>query len=78
MDRGNAFDVILMDNVMPNLDGRSAAKIIRNLGWRGIMVGITGNALPDQISDFLAHGVDCVLTKPVDMNVLEKTISGIL
>jgi two-component system, sensor histidine kinase len=40
---GRPFDAILMDFVMPNMDGPTATKEIRALGYRAPIFGVTGN-----------------------------------
>ena len=40
---GKPFDAILMDFIMPNMDGPTATKEIRALGYRGPILGVTGN-----------------------------------
>ena len=63
-------DVILMDSVMPNMDGPTATREIRALGYSGIIVGVTGNALAEDIESFIRAGADRVLTKPLRMDDL--------
>ena len=60
------YDVILMDFVMPNMDGPTATKAIRDIGYSGYIFGVTGNALDSDISFFISHGANHVLTKPFD------------
>ena len=69
-------DVILMDFVMPNMDGPTATKEIRALGYRGIIIGVTGNALPADIELFLFHGANKVLVKPLRLEELYAAITG--
>ena len=41
--KGRPFDAILMDFMMPNMDGPSATKIIRSMGYTAPILGLTGN-----------------------------------
>jgi hypothetical protein len=36
------YDAILMDFVMPNMDGPTATQEIRKMGYRGLILGVTG------------------------------------
>ena len=69
-------EIILMDYVMPNMDGPTATKELRALGYKGMIIGVTGNALPAEIDTFLDHGATCVLTKPLRLKELFAAISG--
>lgn len=77
-DEDCAFNVILMDDQMPNLNGCNASRIIRQLGYIGIIIGITGNALPEEIENFVSFGADQVLPKPVSSELLFFTIHDIM
>ena len=64
------FDAVLMDMVMPVLDGPSAARAIRTAeaihgGPRTPILALTANALPEQVQICLAAGMDGHLAKPV-------------
>jgi CheY-like chemotaxis protein len=52
-----SYDVILMDSVMPRVSGLEATEaIVRRLGFRGLVVGVTGNILPEDTEGILfAH-----------------------
>jgi len=66
-----SFDVITMDYQMPVMDGPTATRHIRELGFKGIVIGVTGNALPVDMDTFLAAGANKVLTKPLDINLFD-------
>jgi CheY-like chemotaxis protein len=70
------FDVILMDFVMPNMDGPDATRIIRSTGFTGIVLGVTGNALDFDIDTFKNHGANDVLPKPLDLNKMERVLKS--
>ena len=59
-----AYSAILMDFVMPNMDGPTATKEIRSLGYTAPIFGVTGNTLDIDINYFIASGANKVLAKP--------------
>ena len=52
------YDAILMDSVMPVLDGPGATVRIRQMGYTGKVFGVTGNAMPSDVAHFVASGAD--------------------
>eukprot|EP01035_Chromulina_nebulosa_P032235 gene32235-biopygen20774 len=60
------IDFVLMDYVMIHMNGPEAVQKMRvDLGYRGVVIGITGNALPEDLDNFRGHGANMVLTKPL-------------
>jgi CheY-like chemotaxis protein len=69
-----AYDVILMDFIMPQMDGPTAAQEIRALGWKGALFGVTGNGLQSDLDRFKRCGADGVLVKPFDLDKFNEAI----
>jgi CheY-like chemotaxis protein len=44
--------------------GLEATQAIRALGFNGLIIGLTGNALDDDVANFIKAGADCVFYKP--------------
>ncbi|KKY26889.1 putative stress response regulator hfs transcription [Phaeomoniella chlamydospora] len=63
MQEGVKYDLILMDIIMPNLDGVSACHLIRQFD-RTPIVAMTSNIRSDDIQMYFQHGMDDVLPKP--------------
>jgi CheY-like chemotaxis protein len=73
-----SVDVILMDFMMPHMTGPQATAAIRSMGYKGVIIGVTGNAVTADINTFVASGANKVLLKPVEFDNLEAAIRGTL
>lgn len=74
---GGDYDLVLMDAVMPTLDGLAATRAIRAMeGPAGAIriVGLTAHAFDEDIAAFLAAGADAVVTKPISVAELWRAI----
>ncbi len=71
---------ILMDRRMPVMDGDQATRELRAKGYNGPIFGVTGDALPTDVSLFIDAGATEVLVKPVNKARLAKSLTeqGIL
>jgi CheY-like chemotaxis protein len=70
------FDVVLLDVRMPKIDGREAAKLIREINPNQRIIFVTAYAkLADDILYEIPNNVE-VLIKPVDLNTLLETIQS--
>jgi signal transduction histidine kinase/ActR/RegA family two-component response regulator len=77
----NAFDLILMDIQMPQMDGVAAAREIRRLEAEGgarrtPIVALSANAMKHQVAEYLAAGMDAHLAKPIQIDKLYATLCG--
>ena len=67
------YDVVLMDFKMPEMNGPQATAMMREMGYDGPIIGITGW---DDNIEFLTAGADKVLIKPVSASVLKQSIES--
>ncbi|MDQ1850036.1 response regulator [Gemmobacter fulvus] len=71
-------DLIFMDISMPEMDGRDAARAIRQLETDGDhvpIVALTAHALEGDAESILAAGIDRYLTKPLRKSVICEALS---
>jgi osomolarity two-component system, response regulator SKN7 len=71
MQEGVKYDMILMDIIMPNLDGVSACHIIRQFD-RTPIVAMTSNIRSDDIQMYFQHGESNRLLSPSFMTDVEQ------
>lgn len=71
-----SYDVILMDSVMPNMEGPEATMKIKDLGFTGPVIGVTGNAMERDKDIFVKAGALKVLTKPLNLTELNQVFKG--
>ena len=48
---------------------------IRKLGYKGLIIGVTGNALKVDVDTFMTHGADKVLIKPMNIDDLKGILA---
>ncbi len=74
--RKEAFDLILMDIQMPEMDGLEATRIIRNeLKIDTPVIALTANAFKHDIDKYLANGINDYVIKPYDEQDFYRKIS---
>ena len=77
----DTYDLILMDIMMPNMDGHQAAKAIRALGTERSdavtipIVALSANAFIDDIQESLDSGMNDHISKPINMEEVTDTIA---
>ena len=77
--RGGNIDLILMDVMMPEMDGLEAAKAIRALDRPDAktipIIAMTANVFKEDREKCLAAGMNAHLSKPLDAETMKRTIS---
>lgn len=79
--RATTFDVILMDVMMPIMDGERATQAIRAItgpASRTPIIGITAHSLQAERERLLSSGMTICLSKPVRREELETAIRTVL
>jgi len=82
LTEANAFDLILMDVQMPELDGLEATRQIRQReaknGWLPWpIIALTGNAMEKELQECVAAGMDRCLVKPMKMSEIHAIVAEV-
>ena len=76
------YDVILMDLRMPNMNGFEATRAIRHLSRPDAktvpIVAMSADAFADDVQRCLDAGMNGHFAKPIDIDLLMKTLSKFL
>ena len=62
---GNEYDIIFMDQMMPEMNGTEAVAVLRQMDYSHPIVALTANALVGQAEEFIRNGFDGFLSKPI-------------
>ena len=77
--KSDAFDLIISDIRMPEMDGIEAARKIRTMDRRDAhampLIAMSADAFEEDISKSLANGINAHLIKPIDAAVLYRTLA---
>jgi len=76
---GDDWDIILMDIQMPEMDGVTATRTIRNAESSGRrrrtrIIALTANAMTDQVAEYRAAGFDGHVAKPIEAERLYQAL----
>jgi CheY-like chemotaxis protein len=75
-----AFDLVLMDIRLPRMDGKEATRRLRqDPRFRDLpIIAVSAHVVGTQSEEILAAGVSALVTKPLDMDELLRTIRRLL
>ncbi|SFD14507.1 cache domain-containing protein [Ruminococcus albus] len=79
--REKRYDVILLDHMMPGMDGIQTLKRVCDEGMRDsdtAIIALTANAVVGARDMYIRSGFDDYLTKPIDSELLEKIMKKYL
>lgn len=72
------YDLVLMDIVMPNLDGATATSVIRSFDTKTPIIAMTGNIDDSDLANYLENGMSDILAKPFNKTDLYYILSRYL
>ncbi|WP_081699613.1 response regulator [Picosynechococcus sp. NKBG15041c] len=79
--RHKTYDLVLMDCLMPELDGYSTTKVIRDQEQgdaHQLIIAMTANAMKGDREKCLAAGMDGYIAKPISLDTLHQVIDQCL
>jgi len=72
--QGREYDLVLMDYMMPGINGIETMRFMRSLGYTKPIVALTANALIGQAEEFLRTGFDGFISKPIETDQLNTIL----
>jgi len=78
--KNKSYDLILMDENMPNMNGIVATQIIRETQSSETLpiIAVTANALNGDRERFLKNGMNEYISKPIDVDILQDVLCRFL
>jgi len=73
--KGNDYDVIFMDHMMPLIDGIETTKRLREMDYKGVIIALTANSLTSNAEMFMQNGFDDFMSKPIDIRILNIALN---
>lgn len=75
----NKFDLILMDDMMPNMRGPEVLKVLKQIdGFNTPVIALTANALAGMRENYIKEGFNDYLSKPLEKEELTKILKTYL
>lgn len=80
MIKEKTYDFILLDHIMPDMDGITTLQEIRKLSkeenksFNAIIIALTANAIEGSKEEYISRGFDDYLSKPIDMIQVQEVL----
>ncbi len=79
IQEGNTYDLILLDQMMPEMDGTETLKQLKaNEKFNMPVIALTADAIVGKKEVYLSSGFDDYLSKPIDRNELHNILKKYL
>ena len=75
---GSVYDIILMDHMMPKMDGIETTRVLRSMDYKNYIIALTANALTGRAEMFLKNGFDGFISKPIDSRELNLFLNDFI
>ena len=76
MCKNNSYDLVLMDIMMPNMDGIEATKAIREIDDKIMIIAISAVDDGDRKKQILSNGAEDYISKPVNADIFVSRIAN--
>jgi signal transduction histidine kinase/CheY-like chemotaxis protein/ABC-type nitrate/sulfonate/bicarbonate transport system substrate-binding protein len=73
-ERPFAFDLVLMDIQMPQIDGYETTKLLKNEGLQAPVIALTANAMSEDRQRCIDAGMSDYISKPIDVDSFFKVL----
>ena len=76
----NSYDLVLLDHIMPGMDGISTLRLVRERGMcrKTPFIAVTGNDAEGSRENYISAGFADYVVKPFDNNTIIRTVVNIL
>ena len=74
INHGEKFDLLLADEMMPNMSGTEMMKKLRENGYTTPIVALTADVENDAKEEYLSNGFDDYLKKPIERAELDRVL----
>ena len=74
IEDGNIYDLIFMDDMMPEMSGTETQKKLHENGYARPIVVLTANAVAGARENYLKEGFDDYISKPIIKTELERIL----
>jgi len=72
--QGKEYDIVFMDQMMPDLTGTETMQKMRDIGYQLPIVALTADAVIGQAEEFMRKGFDGFISKPIQTKQLNTIV----